>query len=541
MSNDTTYNQESKIKVRRDALKHAVEILTARRNDAAVVPRDHVQKVLDFMRTKSTSYDKQASQHLDSTSISSWEKFWNFQTGTRHASDLTVAYLAGPEPLNDFRELTKLGIQQYNIFAFESDNKVYNRALKQVRQSEFPFLKLQRGSIDQYIRNVPRNFDIIYVDACGPLPSRGQRTVSTIFDIFRYNRLNSPGVLITNFATPDLKDQVQNNSYSEMVTGYLYPKGMLENPGVEDWNLTDGAMAYGKLPRNDTDQKDSFFHDVQGDFGNYYGQFITRHLFDIASFISPWMGFSNSENWKNLFTQSPQNIAKLSSDFGFATTSDISSLVSDPDMFPIGWAMLSLSPNAENSADFLAPSPNSGKLHSSWLAQLGGAPKTKVTALECMAAYSVLRSEEAAHGLAVEQFHQLLDQYNYMGTMHLFCDVPNRELALLPLIAQFSRPMHYNVTETKRFSYVAEGKETEMFTDVIPFDACRYIYDWLPPVDLTVDSFDAEPHQLVYRFALDGLVKHTIRYNNDYLYGLHVAGVNHRGFTEKLLKPRRRM
>ena len=114
----------------------------------------------------------------------------------------------------------------------------------------------------------------------------------------------------------------------------------------------------------------------------------------------------------------------------------------------------------------------------------------------------------------------------------------NPELAFLPLVYQISRPMHYNVEQTRRYSYIAEGKKTRMFTDVIPFDACRYIYDWLPPVDLAVDAFDSIDQQLIFRFALDGLVKHSIRYNNDYLFGVHAVGANYDGFNEKLLVPR---
>jgi hypothetical protein len=77
-----------------------------------------------------------------------------------------------------------------------------------------------------------------------------------------------------------------------------------------------------------------------------------------------------------------------------------------------------------------------------------------------------------------------------MRRVPMFCDVPTEELALFPALAQFAMPYHYNVEETRRYSYVAEGKATEMFMDVIPFDTCRYIYDWLPSTELMTESFD---------------------------------------------------
>ena len=62
----------------------------------------------------------------------------------------------------------------YNIWAFENEERTFQAGLERVKQSEFPLLKLQKGSIDAFIQSVPRMFDLIYVDACGPLPSRQQ-------------------------------------------------------------------------------------------------------------------------------------------------------------------------------------------------------------------------------------------------------------------------------------------------------------------------------------------------------------------------------
>lgn len=56
-----------------------------------------------------------------------------------------------------------------------------------------------------------------------------------------------------------------------------------------------------------------------------------------------------------------------------------------------------------------------------------------------------------------------------------------------------------------------------------------------PSTELVQASVDTEAHQLVYRFALDGLMKHTIRYNNEYVFGGHVMGVNDDGYSERLL------
>jgi hypothetical protein len=122
--------------------------------------------------------------------------------------------------------------------------------------------------------------------------------------------------------------------------------------------------------------------------------------------------------------------------------------------------------------------------------------------------------------------------------MFQFCDVPTEELAFFPVLSEYIFPMQYNAEATHRYSYVASGKITRMFLDVIPFDQCRYVWDWLPMPELMADSFGFQGQQLVYRFALDAIAKQQIRYNSEYLFGANVVGVNAAGFREKLVRPR---
>lgn len=172
-------------------------------------------------------YDRRHVNLFNKEIVGAWQQLRGGVIGTKTPRDLTVAYLAGPEPLNDFRELVGLGVHPYNIWAFENEDKAFQAELERVKQSEFPLLKLQRGSIDAFIQSVPRTFDLIYVDACGPLPSREQKTLRTLANIFRYARLSSPGVLITNFACPDLRDAKQATDYSSLISAYLWPKPFL--------------------------------------------------------------------------------------------------------------------------------------------------------------------------------------------------------------------------------------------------------------------------------------------------------------------------
>jgi hypothetical protein len=528
------YSQPQKNSARKKALQHAVEMLTAERAQTSVVPRNYIRKVRAQLEQSEVRADAIAAKICDDDLCDLWESFWDGKVGEKAPNDLVVAYLAGPEPLNDFDELVNLGIHPHNIYAFESDKKAFNEGLLSVKENQYPLLKIIKTSLDRYLQSVPQVFDIIYFDACGPLPSNGQATLRTVSNVFRYQRLNPLGVLITNFAQPDISDENQLNAHSDLIANYLYPKSMLES-GDPEWNLDDGASSHGLYAKNDNIEE-SFFHTVKRDFSNYYGQYITRQIFDIGSFIAPVGRFANSEMWQSLFDAKATVIAKDADNLRhFGDDCGGGDYIVDPDMYALGWTLAAMNNAESKDVNYPIIEPGTQKLKETWLRELGGSPVPPVNSQIIVDAYNVIRINDR---YCTDELKQLLNGYKYMQNMRMFCDVPTSELALYAVISQYSYPSHYNVEKTKRYTYVADGKNTEMFLDVIAFDTCRYIYDWLPSTELVGDSFSDEGHQLVYRFALDGLAKHTIRYCNEYFYGAHVIGVNNSGFTEKLLKPR---
>jgi len=196
--------------------------------------------------------------------------------------------------------------------------------------------------------------------------------------------------------------------------------------------------------------------------------------------------------------------------------------------------------NGPIDPNYSSLSPESRKLRDRWLTELAGSPTLSCDAKTALEAYEILRSESGGE-YRTDRFNEVLAHYNYMSRMYQFCDVPTSELAFFAAIAQYAYPYHYNASESRRYTYTAAGKVTPMFLDVIPFDNCRYIYDWLPTLELITNSFETTSHQLIYRFALDGLAKQTIRYNREYFFGGHVVGVNEDGFEEKLLIPREKI
>jgi len=530
------YSQPTKVRARTLALSHAVEILTTRREHAAVVPKGYVARVQRTLSEREGTLDAYAASSCEGDLIAAWEDFWFSKVGAKTPSDLTIAYLAGPEPLNDFRELVRLGVHPHNIFGFESETKEFNQALAAAKASDFPLLKIIKMPLERYLQAVPMSFDIIYFDACGPFPSPTQRTLRTVATIFRYQRLNPLSVLITNFAGPDTTNTMLTRSFADLVSGALYPRAFQESDDPE-WNLAEGPASNGLVPK-EPGSNDSFFDIVLKDLPRYYGYFITRQLFDLGSFIVPLSRLASGGSaslWSTFFAKSAEEIAKMAVDRKmFDAEGNGGDYIVDPDMNALGWTLSALL-DAHRTSDYPAVEPQSKNLLQAWARELGGSPE--ISAREAIDAYYLLRNLPDRE-LLKPAMRQLLIGYRYLQSMHMFCDVPTSELALFPVLAQFSYPYHYNVQETQRYRYVAEGKSANMYLDVIPFDTCRYLYDWLPSTELVSESFDLAGHQLVYRFALDALLKHSMRYNTEYVFGGHVIGFNEDGYSERLLRPR---
>jgi hypothetical protein len=150
------YMEPEKVKARELALGHAVKLLTERLADAAVVSRDYVRTVKKFLMREGESNEREVARLCTGKVIDSWEAFWESHVGQKRPGDLTVAYLAGPNPLNDFRELVRNGVHPYNIWSFESASGPLNAALREIKASEFPLLKIYSGTLETFLQSVPK-------------------------------------------------------------------------------------------------------------------------------------------------------------------------------------------------------------------------------------------------------------------------------------------------------------------------------------------------------------------------------------------------
>ncbi|MFL9676111.1 hypothetical protein ACXUPC_10765 [Pseudomonas marginalis] len=563
------YKQASKQIARSKALTHAVELLTTRREDCAIVPRDYIDKVVAKMSDPSQHPDYTSAAKVCKTEdIESWKNFRKSVVGSRTPSELTVAYLSGPEPTNDLEVLIELGVRPENIWAFEIDKDAFTSAVVDIERTKLRGVKLMNVSIEDYFLSTPRRFDIIYFDACGPLPSKTRKTTQAIVNIFRHSALASQGVLITNFSEPDITKKEVVDNYGHLIAAYLYPKAFLDSFDDPDQTWTDGAGANGYdfgLPpeeyRDEYEEKNDFINIVKTDFSNYYGAFITRHIADIASIISPTIRLLNASLHKEIITNIKDAAARgrrfvtspiedESHHEDDTATNNIApglneelqveqntfemdgDAFTDPNMYSLLFTLAACDISGVNY-NVKSTTPEVKKFCHNWLTQLSGKPSV-VTASDAIACFYTLRHDKDFWAAPLER----ISNFNYRRNMRFLCDVPTEEIAFYPAFAQVSYPSHSNIKESKRYSYLAEGKQTKMLLDVMPFDECRYIYDWLSTAPLIGSDWQDESRQLVFRFALDCIAKNIRWYQDDFLYGCHSVSIDSEYFDPPCYKPR---
>lgn len=496
MISEYKYNQFIKQKVRQEILKHVINFLTTKRSEACCVRNSYVRELYEWFISQ--SYDiksKQVAKKLPIEYIKLWEDFHQSFTGYKVAKDLTVCYLSGPQPMNDFEVLTSYGIHPHNIWAFEIDKGTYKNALQNIDRSSFPMLKIHKGSIEQFFLSTPKKFDIVYLDFCGAIPS-SQHTTRIIASLMKHQRLNSPGALITNIACPDIRKADEKYKYSQLIADYLFSKKYLEDN-------------QGTTIKNTYNHLSNLLNDINSNFELYYSQFITRQLFDIATIITPWVRLANSAFWSKFFKSSPSDIAKkLNFNNTMPLNKTIQSIISSKDGFK--------------------------RFRQSWMNELGGFPVSSIPINDIIYSYEVLKSNSSYY---TKNMTEIIDEYLYEDNMFQFCDRPNKNLAFDIVTNQLSYPMHYCTDTVLRMSYTA--KQTRMFTDAVIFDECRYIYEWLPTIDLLNNAFNDIGQQLTYRFALDGLIKNRMWYNTEYFYSGSVVSIyDNENFDAYELTPR---
>lgn len=499
-----TYQQEIKNQVRHTTIKRAVELLTTERQSSCCVRRSYVRDLYEYFSNQEESHEQIEAQKIDLGYLREWESMHADYAGTKRVSELSVCYLAGPEPENDFNEFISLGVLPQNIWAFECERNTYLQALHSIDSTNYRQPKLIKSSIERFFENTPKRFDIVYIDACAPIVSN-QHALRCVSSMFKHHRLNSPGILISNFAEITVSNCLEFEEFVDIIARYFYIKSTANCTLID--NMGKIRFKEGFVAKRET---------VQKNFDQYYGNFITAMICNSGSITIPTLRFANSNYIDQLSTIKP--VMNHQYDFSEVNTIKNNTLYK---YFATNQFL------CEKNTDFKGTA-RLAKLAKELSASDGG--------FDLLSSFRKLYDIRISGNNLCPDLESVMNFFDSGNRMYQFLDKPNRVLFFDSVINQFAYPMHYNCDNIMRLSYVA--KQTRMFTDLIVFDECRYIYDWLPAIHQISSAFANPSWQYTFRFALDGLVKQRINSNNEFFFQGSVVGKSVKGFEAKELPNR---
>ena len=502
------YKEKSKDKVRNEALKYGIETLTVGRTESTIARRSYVRDIKGCLLEKGSVSDKAYARELLDTEILHWESFYDSIVGRRSPAELRVAYLSGPNPENDMEVLIQHGILPENIWAFESDNATYTEAIISALDSKFPFLKIYKGKIQNYLKILPFKFDIIYLDFCKTIAS--DQTLSVVRDVFQFQKLSSPGVLITNFSYPDNEDYRKN--LNMLSANYLYPKVFTEE-------YDDMGGGYVESPECTGIELQDFIQ-LNIDKGDtFYSQFITRVLYDLPGALIPYQRLASNSELVKLFFKN-FNKDSFSEDY-------LEDLMCFPGDNSLIWGL----------SNYIIDDPEFKKFQGKFNKQLSlTSDENKL--IEQIELVHYFISEGLKSSLHSDGLEKIRQGWRIDKT-YLFCDVFLFHQLKDILIGQLTSPYFYNVDKTNRWWYKA--KETEMFMDLITYDECRYVFDWMPTLDMFEHGVNNLNRQLSLRFAMDSITKQRRWYNEEFFSGTAVVDQGEKTFEAKELAKRIRI
>lgn len=525
------YNQEQKITVREETLEAAIKALTDKEKPATLIDKGYVRKVRDFLLEKGSAKDKELASKLSDDALHNWENYFDLNNRTKAVGELKIAYFSGPNPENDIRVLNKHGILPENVWAFESENRTYNNAVVAALESEFPYIKIYKGKIQSFLEYSLIKFDIIYLDFCGRITSSA--TLPVVTDLFRKQALNSPGAIITNFAypNPELNPEQWLNTI-KLGVNYLYPKHFTESfEGLGGgWSETPSVFGYFPEDLLEIGKENPF---------NIYSQFITRVVMDLGSYIVPAQRFAKSLAW-NFFFNKPVADIELPNDYyeslmEFPENHSLPSGLSCLLPFKDGFSGEDLTDDPEQDVEAMMDADFPG-FQQGFAKLLSGNSNPEIL-IDILRKMDFLMDEnDDTEKFYKDTLKTIAGNWSW-ETQHIFCDVFLFHQLKDLLVRQLSMPYHYNIEASRRWVYTA--RQTPMFQDLFVFDECRYLYDWMPTIDMFENSVTVTERQLILRFVLDGLSKHRFYYNQEFLSGTAVVSNSEPGFEVKELLPRK--
>lgn len=514
-----TYNQQLKNESRSRLIQHAIKSLTEQRQDSFLVTKGHFEKISGHFNELWMKAFKAGNIDFFNTynwlffgGKNSWYQFYDNVCKGKAASELKVLYLSGPEPRLDVEIFCNNGILLENIWAIESDKKTYEQALDSLKESGI-HIKIHRGSLTEFFELTSHEFDIVYLDACSPIISPNQSPLETLKQIFLNKRLTGLSALVTNFSEPG-----SNYNWGDILATWFVSKEYYEVPAEEEH--------VGMDPLEKSVYFTKYGKHINSHLESYYELFLTHFIAAFASEVIPmWQvcSLGSVQNNHLLNEQRLQKELRKIKDLK-ADETDLKNFITKVQHYKLsidGYPLLNWARMIEENFS------NEHILH-----RFVQSNRKKMTMADALYIGSLLkRFEEADSGFstfiydicsdALRETLTKLDFFDrYMGVT---CDIPMKNLFIELLLGLYGHPYIANVEKNLALKYKA--KETWMYSNVFVFDQCRYLYDFLPTLDLWQNFFENWANQTIIRACIDGIRRNHLNLNEHLFKWGFIEGV----------------
>ena len=136
-------------------------------------------------------------------------------------------------------------------------------------------IRLHRGELAQFFRQVPTIFDIVYLDVCGRFMGGKPNTLAPLLDALTFQRLAPLSALVTNYS--EIK-QDAIDQYAALTAAYFMARYRSVPNALWETDLDPAVLAYDGKP---------LARFCASNIEPFYSDFITRLTVDIARYIIP--------------------------------------------------------------------------------------------------------------------------------------------------------------------------------------------------------------------------------------------------------------
>ena len=272
------YREPTKRKARNLLLRNAVNALTKDRASTRIIDEERTREIAldaaDYFEKFAENVTAGLVRDATLERFNGWQPLIRSHHQAKHPSDLRVLYLCGPSPENDLDVFMDCGILPENIWAIESKYSNFLAALDKTKEMRLG-IKLYRGELAQFFRQVPTNFDIVYLDVCGRFMGGKPNTLAPLLDAVTFQRLAPLSALVTNYAEvkQDAIDQ-----YAVLTSAYFMARYRSVPSVLFETALDPAELAYDGEPLR---------RFCAENIEPFYSDFITRFTVDVARYIIP--------------------------------------------------------------------------------------------------------------------------------------------------------------------------------------------------------------------------------------------------------------